>query len=87
MATPHSSTPSLRPQSNFPPIRYSARHVAVMVRIATRTSADLKKLSTRTNTTRAHLRLIATGRCRPTPAVLAYLHLQRDGKEFVWQPR
>lgn len=66
-------------------IRYTAPQVATMVRIAAHGS--IQQLSDATQTPAAELELIAGGRLAPDAGVLAYLGLQRNREEFVWQIR
>lgn len=87
MATLHSSIPSTRPQSHFPPILFSARDVALMISIAIRTPRDLRATIAATGLDADRLKAIADGRQVPNAAVLEYLQLERSGKEYLWHLR
>src|SRR5579871_4542202 len=85
MVIPHGSTEPSRPQPAFPPILYSIRQVAVMVRIAAHDSMD--HLSKLTGTPPAELALIATGEREPSAGVLAAFELQPAEGGYQWNVR
>jgi len=68
----------------FPPIHYNRRQVALMVQFAVYLSADF---AGQVGEVAARISMIAAGIIAPTPAILGFFDLQKDGKRYVWNPR
>ena len=70
---------------NFPPIHYTDRDVALMVRIAAHDS--IQRLTELSHTPAADLQLIAAGERRASAGVLAAFELQPNARGYTWQIR
>jgi hypothetical protein len=68
----------------FPPIHYNRRQVALMVTFAAYLSADF---AGQVGEVATRISMIAAGIIAPTPAILEFFGLQRDGRGYVWNPR
>ena len=86
MATRHISSSSSQSQSTFQPDRcifYSRDQVALMIRVASACSAaDLRR---GTKETAARINQMADGLIDPSPAILCFFDLTRQGERFCWQ--
>jgi len=70
--------------SQYQPLHYDRRQVALMVHFAA--FDELDQLSKASGTRTPQIRAIAAGRRAPTTGVLAHFNLEKAGEEFVWNP-
>jgi hypothetical protein len=86
MATRHISSSSSQSQSTFQPDRcifYSRDQVALMVRIAS--ALNPRAVRRGTKETAARINQMADGLIDPSPAILCFFDLTRQGERFCWQ--
>lgn len=63
-------------------IRYDRRQVSLMALVAS--CEGIHQFAMKSGTTVKQIRAIAAGRKAPTPGVLEYFDLQKNGDGFVW---
>jgi hypothetical protein len=71
--------------SRMQPIRYDARQVALMLRVAMFYHPESVMAST--GRSRRELNAMADQKTAPTKPVLDYFRLTVDGAEYVWDPK
>jgi hypothetical protein len=92
MKIPFNPFKTLKPRrpamSAFKPIRYDQRQVVLMVKVAAFYDPKFaKKVREPRGAALDLLVKLLEGGMPPSPAILRYFDLQREGKAFVWNPR
>ena len=69
----------------FAPIHYTRQQVALMIRIAS--ALNPRALRRRTRESSERIARMAQGKTSPSPSMLRYFELSKNGVTYTWLPK